>query len=105
QAAELPVSVQEAIVSRAAGNPFFMEELTWAAVQQGDHSGTLPLPDTVEAALMARIDLLPAEQKHLVQTAAVIGSEVPVPLLQRLVGLSEDVLQRGLAQLQAKEFL
>jgi tetratricopeptide (TPR) repeat protein len=38
-------------------------------------------------------------------TAAVIGTEVSVPLLQRLVGLPEDVLQRSLVHLQGKEFL
>jgi predicted ATPase len=71
----------------------------------GDHSCTLPLPDTVEAVLAARIDRLPPEEKRLVQTAAVIGTEVPLPLLQRLAGLPEDVLHRGLAHLQGREFL
>jgi tetratricopeptide (TPR) repeat protein len=97
--------VQEAIVAKAGGNPFFVEELTSAAVEHGDHTGTLPLPDTIEAVLAARLDHLPLEAKRLVQTAAVIGPEVPVPLLQRLAGLPEDVLQRGLAHLQGREFL
>jgi class 3 adenylate cyclase len=105
QAARLPVPVQEAIVAKAAGNPFFVEELTSAAVVHGDYVSTLPLPDTVEAVLAARLDRLPAGDKRLLQTAAVIGTEVPVPLLQRLVGLPEDVLQRSLVHLQGKEFL
>ena len=103
QAAQLPVPVQEAIVAKAAGNPFFVEELTWAAVEHGDHA-TLPVPDTIEAVLAARLTAFP-EDKRLVQTAAVIGTEVPVPLLQRLAGLPEDALQRGLAHLQGREFL
>src|SRR5437667_8937875 len=37
--------------------------------------------------------------------AAVIGTEVPVPLVQRLAGLPADTVQRGLAHLQATEFL
>src|SRR5437667_3383311 len=37
--------------------------------------------------------------------AAVIGTEVPVPLVQRLAGLPADTVQRGLAHLQAAEFL
>ena len=82
-----PGPVQEAIVTTAAGNPFFVEELTWAAVEHGDPAGPLPLPDTIEAVLAARIDRLPPEEKRLLQTAAVIGPAVPVPLLQRLVGL------------------
>ena len=50
--------------------------------------------------LAARLDRLPPEAKRLVQLAAVIGPEVPVLLLQRLAGLAEDTLQRGLAHLQ-----
>jgi tetratricopeptide (TPR) repeat protein len=105
QAAQLPMPVLEAIVAKAAGNPFFIEELTWAAVAHGDRTGPLPLPDTIEAVLAARLDRLPPEEKRLVQIAAVIGPEVPVLLVQRLAGLPEDVLQRGLAHLQAMEFL
>jgi tetratricopeptide (TPR) repeat protein len=97
--------VQEAIVARAGGNPFFVEELTWAAVEHDDHAGPLPLPDTIEAVLAARIDRLPPEEKRLLQTAAVIGAEVPGPLLQRLAGLPDEVLHRGLAHLQSREFL
>ena len=81
-----PVAPQQAIVARAAGNPFFVEELTWAAVEHGDHAGALPLPDTIQAVLAARLDRLPQEAKRLLQTAAVIGTEVPVPLLQRDCG-------------------
>jgi class 3 adenylate cyclase/tetratricopeptide (TPR) repeat protein len=105
QATQLPAPLQEAIVAQAAGNPFFVEELTWVAVEHGDRAGPLPLPDTIEAVLAARLDRLPPEAKRLVQTAAVIGPEVPVPLVQRVAGLPEDVLQRGLAHLQATEFL
>jgi tetratricopeptide (TPR) repeat protein len=105
QAAQLPPPLQQAIVTKAAGNPFFVEELTWAAMEHGDHAGTLPMPDTIEAVLAARIDGLSAEDKRLLQTAAVIGPEVPVPLLQRLAEVPEDALHRSLASLQGREFL
>jgi tetratricopeptide (TPR) repeat protein len=59
----------------------------------------------VQAVLAARIDRLPAEEKHLLQTAAVIGHEVPWRLLQAIVELPEEALHRGLAQLQTAEFL
>ena len=49
--------------------------------------------------------LVLAEEKRLLQTAAVIGTEVPLPLLQALAELPEDSLHRGLAHLQAAEFL
>ena len=66
---------------------------------------TLQIPATVQALLAARIDRLPPEDKRLLQTAAVIGTEVPWPLLHALADMSEDALSRGLAQLQAAEFL
>jgi tetratricopeptide (TPR) repeat protein len=104
-AAQLSARQHQAIVAQATGNPFFLEELTWAAVEHGDPGRTLPLPDTIQAVLAARLDRLPPEAKHLVQIAAVIGPEVPVPLLQRLAGLAEETLQRGLAHLQGAELL
>jgi tetratricopeptide (TPR) repeat protein len=76
----------------------------------GNHRG-LPLPmdihipATVQAVLAARIDRLPPEEKRLLQTAAVIGNEIPLPLLQRIAELPEEALHRGLAHLQAAEFL
>jgi predicted ATPase len=60
---------------------------------------------TVQAVLAARIDHLPPEEKRLLQTAAVIGSEVPFTLLQTIADMPEDALHLGLAYLQAAEFL
>src|SRR5215831_17006324 len=66
---------------------------------------TIQVPATVQAVLAARIDLLPPEEKGLLQTAAVIGTEVPLPLLQAIADMPEEVLHRSLAHLQATEFL
>ena len=63
------------------------------------------MPATVQAVLAARIDRLPPEDKRLLQTAAVIGKDVPFALLQAIAELPEDELRRGLARLQAAEFL
>jgi class 3 adenylate cyclase/tetratricopeptide (TPR) repeat protein len=76
----------------------------------GHHRGLPPpidiqVPATVQAVLTARIDRLPPEEKRLLQTAAVIGNEVPLPLLQTIAELPEEALYRGLAHLQAAEFL
>ena len=59
----------------------------------------------MQAVLAARIDRLPPEEKQLLQTAAVIGTEVSLPLLQAIAELPEETLHRGLAHLQAAEFL
>jgi tetratricopeptide (TPR) repeat protein len=63
------------------------------------------VPETVHAVLAARIDRLSPEAKRLLQTAAVIGPEVPVPLLQTLAGYPEATLYLGLSHLQAAELL
>ena len=55
--------------------------------------------------LAARIDRLPPAEKRLLQTAAVVGTDVPLPLLQAIAELPEATLHRGLAHLQAAEFL
>jgi predicted ATPase len=66
---------------------------------------SLQIPATGQGVLAARIDRLPPEEKHVLQTAAVIGTEVPLPLLQAIAKLPEAGLHRGLAHLQAAEFL
>ena len=66
---------------------------------------TIQVPATVQAVLAARIDRLPPAEKRLLQTAAVIGTEVPLPLLQAIAELPEAALHGGLAHLQAAEFL
>ena len=102
--APLPPDVEEVVLSRAEGNPFFLEELGRSVVE---HGGVAPLavPDTVQAVLAARIDRLGLEDKRLLQTAAVIGRDVPLALLERVRGLSETALAPGLARLIAGEFL
>jgi tetratricopeptide (TPR) repeat protein len=98
-------SWEQAIVSTAGGNPFFLEELAWAIREGGIAQPTAPIPDTVQAVLAARIDRLLPGEKRLLQTAAVIGHEVPLRLLQAIAELPEEALQRGLTHLQAGEFL
>ena len=63
------------------------------------------VPATVQAVLAARIDRLPPQEKQLLQSAAVIGKDVPFSLLQAITELSDEELRRGLTHLQAAEFL
>jgi predicted ATPase len=65
----------------------------------------MPVPATVQAVLAARIDRLPPEDKRLLQTAAVIGTDIPFTLLRAMADVPEATLHRGLADLQAAEFL
>ena len=98
-------ALRREIVGKAAGNPFFLEELTRDVVAHADRHAALVIPDTIQAVLAARMDQLPPEEKRLLQTAAVIGMDVPLPLLQAVAELPDDALNRGLAHLQTVEFL
>jgi predicted ATPase len=66
---------------------------------------SLQMPATVQVMLAARIDRLAPEDKHVLQTAAVIGTEVPWSLLHAIADAPEEALHRGLIHLQASEFL
>src|SRR5262249_22924365 len=71
----------DAILARADGNPFFIEELA-QAIGSAPTSATVPVPESIESVLLARIDLLPEEPKSLLQAASVLGRDVPLPLLE-----------------------
>jgi class 3 adenylate cyclase/tetratricopeptide (TPR) repeat protein len=110
-------SLKRLLIARTEGNPFFLEEGVRSLLETGVLAGapgashlvkpldSLQVPATVQAVLAARIDHLPSEEKRLLQTAAVIGTEVFLPLLQAIAELSEEILHCGLAHLQAAEFL
>jgi predicted ATPase len=80
------------------GNPFFIEESIRTLVEtqaltgeRGAYRLTRPIqaievPATVQVILAARIDRLPAEDKQLLQTASVIGKDVPFVLLHAVGG-------------------
>jgi DNA-binding NtrC family response regulator/tetratricopeptide (TPR) repeat protein len=109
----VPAPLAQAILAKAQGNPFFLEEMAQTLVDQGTlrrEGGvalppTLQLPATVQGVLAARIDRLPPEEKRLLQTAAVIGTDIPFALLRAIADVPEEALHRGLAYLQAAEFL
>jgi predicted ATPase len=100
-------SLTPLLIARTEGNPFFLEESVRTLVETGVLVGTpgasrlaqdvtsLHVPATVQAILAARIDRLPPEEKRLLQTAAVIGMEVPLPLVQALAELSEEAPAAG----------
>jgi class 3 adenylate cyclase len=100
---ELPDELRSALVARAEGNPFFVEELVGALVDDGvlEHRdgawtvATLPdgfsVPDTVHAALAARIDRLPESEKAALQAAAIVGRVFwPAPVSHLLGGIEPD---------------
>jgi tetratricopeptide (TPR) repeat protein len=82
--AELPEHLEQTIIAKAEGNPFFLEELTRAVIEHGDFQVEMVVPDTIQGVLSARIDRLPEEHKRLLQTASVLGREFPLRLLEEI---------------------
>src|SRR5947207_15411787 len=77
--------VTQEIVAKADGNPFFLEQLALHAGEARDlRTDLMVVPNTVHDVVMARIDRLPDETKRLLQTAAVIGQEFPLRLLNAM---------------------
>jgi class 3 adenylate cyclase len=109
--------LKQLLIARTEGNPFFLEESIRTLVetkflvgQRGSYrlEKTLEsthVPATVQAVLAARIDRLPPDEKRLLQSAAVIGKDVRLVLLQAIADQSEEEINRGLIRLQAAEFL
>ena len=105
------------LLERTEGNPFFLEESVRTLIEtqvltgeRGAHRlakevTTIQVAPTVQAVLAARIDRLPREEKRLLQSAAVIGKDVPVALLQAIAEAGDEELRRDLTHLQAAEFL
>jgi class 3 adenylate cyclase/tetratricopeptide (TPR) repeat protein len=80
--------VRTFVVDRADGNPFFVEELLRMLADERvthDIPRTLTIPDTVQALLAARIDLLSPEAKSALQAAAVIGRTFTVAPVRTLI--------------------
>lgn len=105
------------IVQRSAGNPFFAEELVRALGEGGwltPPPGAAPLslealakalPPTVQAVIGARIDGMEGAQKALLQFCAVIGKEIPLPVLAQVASPLGDRIEPLLEALCAAELI
>lgn len=82
----LPPAIREGILDRAGGNPFYIEELARLLADRDARGGVEPdaIPASVQALVAARLDLLPAAEKRLLQDAAVVGERFWPGLLGRL---------------------
>ncbi|MFZ0343003.1 MAG: AAA family ATPase [Gaiellaceae bacterium] len=68
----LPAGIQQALLARAGGNPLYAEQFARLYLERGS-AEDLPLPETVQGIVAARLDGLAPEEKQLVQDAAVFG--------------------------------
>jgi class 3 adenylate cyclase/tetratricopeptide (TPR) repeat protein len=109
--------LKQLLIERTEANPLFLEESVRALVETAALAGergayrltrpveNLKIPGTVQAILAARIDRLAPEAKRLLQAAAVIGKDVPMPLLLAIADAPEPEVRAELTRLQAAEFL
>ena len=104
------------IIEKTEGTPFFIEETIQALFEDGTLTrngqvkimrslGQLRIPATVQAVLASRIDRLPAAEKQLLQTLAVIGTQFPLRLAVEVAAKPEEELTPMLSSLQQREFI
>jgi len=105
------------VTNRTSGNPFFIEELLHSLVESGVLAGEpgrfrlvgpldeTVVPPTVQAVVAARVDRLGDREKSVLQTAAVIGPEIPRRVLERVSGLPTYELDAALRVLIDAEFI
>ena len=109
--------LKTALIERAEGNPFFLEESVRALVEQGVLAGRrghhklaredvqFDIPASVHAVLAARMDRLEPDDKHILQCAAVVGKNFSQPLLLRLAQCTDAKLDAALDALQSTGFV
>ncbi len=118
QIENLPARTRDGILSRAEGNPFFLEELLRALIDAGvvvmeggraiatNEIESIDIPETVQGVLAARIDRLSSEPKRALQRASVIGRVFPRRVLAHLY--DEQIrhqLDHALGELREREFV
>ncbi len=102
--ADLPETVRQAMMEKAEGNPFFLEEIIRHLIDQGHlvrHKNNwragpdldrIEIPDTIQGVLAARIDLLDTLEKRVLQQAAVVGRTFwPSPVMRLLDGDGDEI--------------
>jgi hypothetical protein len=101
---ELVGKADPALLARTGGNPLYAEEYARMLAQR-ENGAELPLPDSVQGIIAARLDTLPLEEKALVQDAAVLGKVFWVGELAHAAGLDPAAAAERLQTLERKEFI
>jgi len=104
------------IVETTEGNPFFIEEMVQALLEEGvlvrngavrvtRSLSQVRVPPTVQGILASRIDRLAPPEKEFLQTLAVLGREFSLGLARQVTAKADEELERMLANLQLAEFI
>jgi hypothetical protein len=100
----LDQTIREQIVERSGGNPFFALELVRGLAEKNTTADMLP--DTVHAAVLARLDLLSSQERALAQAASVAGRVFHVAALQAVLeDLTPSEIDRALDGLTRRHLI
>jgi class 3 adenylate cyclase/tetratricopeptide (TPR) repeat protein len=105
--AVLPADVQSTLLARAEGNPLYAEEFARIVEERGVPSGDgdLPLPESLQGIVAARLDGLSGEEKELLQDSAVLGKVFWTGALAHVGGRESWSADEKLHRLERKEFV
>jgi len=90
------------LLTRAGGNPLYAEEFVRMLAQAEEE---LPLPESVQGIIAARLDTLPPDEKTLVQAAAIVGKVFWPGALGEMLGVPRADLEQAMHALERKEFV
>lgn len=100
----MPAETQASLLLRAGGNPLYAEQFARLHTECGSDS-KLQVPENVQGIIAARLDGLPAEEKQLLQDAAVLGKVFWLGAVCAVGGRDRAVAERLLHGLGRKEFV
>jgi hypothetical protein len=104
--AVMPAELQASLLARAGGNPLYAEEYARMVSERGATlADEAPLPETVQGIVAARLDALSAEDKTLIQDAAVLGKVFWSGALAAMNGRQRWTVEESLHRLERKEFV
>jgi class 3 adenylate cyclase/tetratricopeptide (TPR) repeat protein len=114
--AVLPADLQASLLARAEGNALYAEEYVRMLQDRGflrrdngawrfEGSEDLPLPESVQGIVAARLDSLSVEEKALAQDAAIIGKVFWAGAVSAIGGSEREVVEERLHALSRKEFV
>ena len=108
--AELEAGQRAAVLERAGGNPLYAEQYVQILADQRP-GRELPVPESIQGIIGARLDLLAPPEKRLLQDAAVVG-KIFWPGTASMIGartgrgeLDQGELENCLHELERKQFI
>jgi len=114
--AALPTDTRAVLLERAGGNPLYAEEFVRMLLDRGflgrrepvaavAPEGEIPVPETVQGLIAARLDTLSRDRKMLIQSAAVIGRTFWTGAVAFMVDADDQAVREGLHELARREFV